>query len=445
MSNQVVMEDDAKSSRETLDKRIETAMKLSHFALQFAVAVGVISTYCYCAFDAHFFPTGLTLGDGLLFLFVAFGFGSGYVVWLWTGWAVMAGALSHKLGCNKDDRRVMIWMAGAVGGFWILMVVCTWQCTWDFLWLVIEATLPPLVSGFCVCGALMLEVKASKNSIEDEGLPAGVQKRRRQVQAVMIAVALLTPAIVGATPVLRLMSHAMSLLSIRVSSASLLVDEDNFRIIESVASQMGLPIQGCGVSDSNAYFVHGVRVWWHGLGERSFIELVDLGRQKDGKIVEIPGARLELARAGTKVISWSKAHQQIQTCRNIKTDLLFDRNKAEISTSGRSEVDRQRRDIEQQIEKFGWRIESAEVVGYADRQLVRTEGGNRKLSHARAQAVRDALAPLFQGVSGDKIAVEGMGALESRTHCGMTLAGEALNECLAPDRRVEIRLNVTRP
>ncbi|EIT71416.1 hypothetical protein WQQ_15530 [Hydrocarboniphaga effusa AP103] len=237
----------------------------------------------------------------------------------------------------------------------------------------------------------------------------------------------------------------MSLLSIRVSSASLLVDEDNFRIIESVASQMGLPIQGCGVSDSNAYFVHGVRVWWHGLGERSFIELVDLGRQKDGKIVEIPGARLELARAGTKVISWSKAHQQIQTCRNIKTDLLFDRNKAEISTSGRSEVDRQRRDIEQQIEKFGWRIESAEVVGYADRQLVRTEGGNRKLSHARAQAVRDALAPLFQGVSGDKIAVEGMGALESRTHCGMTLAGEALNECLAPDRRVEIRLNVTRP
>lgn len=47
--------------------------------------IGILTLFAYCAFHAQFFPTGLSVGDTLLFLFVALGFGIFYGLWLLLG------------------------------------------------------------------------------------------------------------------------------------------------------------------------------------------------------------------------------------------------------------------------------------------------------------------------------------------------------------------------
>jgi OOP family OmpA-OmpF porin len=79
--------------------------------------------------------------------------------------------------------------------------------------------------------------------------------------------------------------------------------------------------------------------------------------------------------------------------------------------------------------------QKVEIVGRADR--IGRAAHNRKLSEQRAEAVRDYL--VAQGMDRSKITVSGAGSVESATRALCeSFHGEALIQCLQPDRSAEV-------
>ncbi|WP_158238425.1 MULTISPECIES: OmpA family protein [Luteimonas] len=80
-------------------------------------------------------------------------------------------------------------------------------------------------------------------------------------------------------------------------------------------------------------------------------------------------------------------------------------------------------------------LEIVHVIGHSDR--IGTAQANLRLSNRRADAVRDYLVE--QGVPADRITAVGRGDVEPVIEC-TSERGEALVACLAPNRRVEVRV-----
>ena len=78
------------------------------------------------------------------------------------------------------------------------------------------------------------------------------------------------------------------------------------------------------------------------------------------------------------------------------------------------------------------------VVGYTDR--IGSDAYNLKLSEARARTVADFL--VGKGLPAGKVAIEGRGEANpvTGTQCNSVKGKAQLISCLAPDRRVEVRV-----
>ena len=80
-------------------------------------------------------------------------------------------------------------------------------------------------------------------------------------------------------------------------------------------------------------------------------------------------------------------------------------------------------------------IEAVRVIGHSDR--IGKDAANLELSRKRAAAVRDHL--VAAGVAVDKVTAVGRGSVEPVAACDGE-SGQALIDCLAPNRRVEVRV-----
>ena len=108
---------------------------------------------------------------------------------------------------------------------------------------------------------------------------------------------------------------------------------------------------------------------------------------------------------------------------------LFDFDKAILKATGRTAV----RELAEQLKSTG--NVALQVTGYTDR--LGSTKHNLQLSRARAQAVANAL--VTAGVDRHRVTVDGKGAAEWTVNCpGRATAAV---QCLASDRRVEIRLS----
>ena len=82
------------------------------------------------------------------------------------------------------------------------------------------------------------------------------------------------------------------------------------------------------------------------------------------------------------------------------------------------------------------KFDRIDVVGYADR--IGSDQYNHRLSHRRADAVKAHL--VSQGIDPSLIAASGRGEADPVTGNTCHGRGQALKNCLAPDRRVEIEV-----
>ncbi|PVX33447.1 SmpA/OmlA family protein [Pasteurella langaaensis DSM 22999] len=117
---------------------------------------------------------------------------------------------------------------------------------------------------------------------------------------------------------------------------------------------------------------------------------------------------------------------------NLSGDFLFDFNQATLTAKGQGVVD----NVAEQLKKV--ESKSVKVAGYTDR--LGSESYNLKLSQQRADAVKTRL--IQKGVTADISAV-GYGKANQVVACtGET--GQALRDCLRPNRRVEISASGTK-
>ncbi|MGL6469841.1 porin OmpA [Aeromonas caviae] len=117
----------------------------------------------------------------------------------------------------------------------------------------------------------------------------------------------------------------------------------------------------------------------------------------------------------------------------LSSDVLFDFNKATLKPEAGQALDTLYSQIEEARPKDG----SATVVGYTDR--LGPDAYNQKLSEQRAQTVADYL--IGKGLPAGKVNVEGRGKQSPVTGDSCTSKSKReLIVCLAPDRRVEVRV-----
>ncbi|EHL82538.1 outer membrane protein A, partial [Citrobacter portucalensis] len=118
----------------------------------------------------------------------------------------------------------------------------------------------------------------------------------------------------------------------------------------------------------------------------------------------------------------------------LKSDVLFNFNKATLKPEGQQALDQMYSQLSNLDPKDG----SVVVLGFTDR--IGSDAYNQALSEKRAQSVVDYL--ISKGIPSDKISARGMGESNPVTGntCDNVKARAALIDCLAPDRRVEIEV-----
>ena len=116
----------------------------------------------------------------------------------------------------------------------------------------------------------------------------------------------------------------------------------------------------------------------------------------------------------------------------LKSDVLFTFNKSTLKPEGQQALDQ----LYSQLSSMDPKDGSVVVLGFTDR--IGSEQYNQKLSEKRAQSVVDYL--VSKGIPSNKISARGMGKSNPVTGntCDSVKGRNALIDCLAPDRRVEI-------
>ncbi|MGE7137653.1 OmpA family protein [Luteibacter sp. NPDC031894] len=115
----------------------------------------------------------------------------------------------------------------------------------------------------------------------------------------------------------------------------------------------------------------------------------------------------------------------------LSADALFAFDKADLTADGRSAVT----NLGANLRAHMAQIQSIRVTGYTDR--LGTHAYNQPLSERRARAVMEAL--VADGVPRTKILAEGLGEKDPVKECPAGAHAE-LVACLAPNRRVEVRV-----
>lgn len=122
--------------------------------------------------------------------------------------------------------------------------------------------------------------------------------------------------------------------------------------------------------------------------------------------------------------------ESLAQIRVLEADDAFAFDSAELTESGMEQLD-------EILEAAGEYVPMVDITGYTDR--IGAEAYNQELSESRAQAAKAYL--VSQGVPEGRIRAVGKGAADPIVACP-DLQGDALKECLAPNRRAEIRFMV---
>lgn len=118
--------------------------------------------------------------------------------------------------------------------------------------------------------------------------------------------------------------------------------------------------------------------------------------------------------------------------RVLSADALFAFDKADLSPAGRRTLD----DLAAELKGQGDKLRSVRIAGYTDR--LGGEAYNQALSQRRAESVKAYL--VAQGVPASRISAEGFGKADQVKECADGPRAQLI-ACLAPNRRVEVRID----
>ncbi len=156
----------------------------------------------------------------------------------------------------------------------------------------------------------------------------------------------------------------------------------------------------------------------------------DLVAQANGLVVHCPQAPV----APKSVVVPAPA---VPVALSARVLFDFDQSSAgHIRSASRAELDA----LVQQVRQQGIRVETLTLIGHADRlNSTGDKGYNQQLSQKRVEAVRDWL--LAQGLTVSSMVVDAKGDTQQVEACQAKFNSPAqLQECLLPNRRVQVEL-----
>jgi len=420
------------SEAKTWSTKIDTIRKL---VSALAFAYGIATAFVYFFLSANVFPSDVTFGDTLLFIFLAMGYALMALVFIGAGIGAILLPLAYR---SKDKAKSAkpITLAGLfffsiafpflVGYFfhkwlnecpwWVLvLVVFVTACvlytnalrrkTQDWLdcllnilqqtiiwtlfsiciWIWSDVAQPLILaasfSGLAAAAAMIL-LRESKSAT----------KKNASWNAIigLCAFAISTPLIFD---VLQskgsLVGYVFTQLGFRTSMTTVRLSGDSLNSVRMAAHTSGIDVAIC-YEDATHATIYPVDVLWHGIGTRS---LLALSKKEDGLAalhkddIEVAASELKLQRHKSTI------------CQDLRTLPLFKSNSREYlgSNSAKSlaeEANLYLKHInlpgcEQRMDapnKCTWHLNTIIVSGYTDNRPLKDDG-NEKLACKRAAAI----------------------------------------------------------
>ncbi|AQR69584.1 hypothetical protein BZG29_15515 [Janthinobacterium sp. LM6] len=450
-------------------------------------ALGVAAIFTYCFFVIGFFPTGLSLGDSLFFIFIALGFSitgamlAGFGFMAYVPWVMQKPKATGGLKSSNyiiaififssigfyisyllfediftDADKDYIWCLYIISPLIIVAFICiAYRLVEDFSaaifysipWLIFTlstglivvgviidnkensnqillASLIILVSGFLL--ALGISVLSDPTPVVAGAPPP---KNRLSVSLILIFIAVLLPYIAAATGS-HLFNYVLGRLGLQVDSI-LIVNKSNLLVLQASADTEGMPLYSCKM-DSDSFSVSNVRVLWHGIGVRSYIELKDMDNlPKESVTQKREGIRVELDSAGVKISRGGKAG----SCAEFKNGIYFDSGK-DVFVNDQSSLSTL--SIKNFLQSMKAKERKIIIVGYAD-PMPRGKEGNFSLAQARACTV-------FKQLEKDDL-IDAPGALidvrldrDGISTCSDMKDAGKQRACFEQSRRVELQV-----
>ncbi|MGL6368913.1 hypothetical protein ACSZNB_04095 [Aeromonas hydrophila] len=396
--------------------------------VKLVITIGVVVVFSYCAFSINFFPKGLTLGDSLVFIFIALGFGIFYLFWLALGYFCLYGfayPFFNELG-RKDSRASKILMF-LVGVIFIAILSLFYFSTNDY-----RSVLAPLASG-----SILLVTTFFWNSSPKGLTDHDIQKREKARVGIIILAFFIAP-LIGTTAVSKIVDSSFRVFGINQNNVSLVLSEKNYEIVSGVARGLEVPLLGCELVKGTTRVIHNTSVLWHGIGDKSLIVLL---KPDDDGFKSV--ARLELESQGTNVLKVLDNSASFNACINFESDTLFKSYESTPSPEGLARLDAFTQKIQGYLKSSKLEIVSASITGYTDRKpVLKNNDTNYDLSLRRANSVFNSLSSLFNEHVKKLVKVTGKGSLNPRSKCTESLQSKELQECLSVDRRVEIKFQL---
>lgn len=381
--------------------------------LQITITVGVVVVFAYWAFIINFFPAGITLSESLLFIFAALMFGLIYTLWYLLAMGALHGLFHWRSKQIKFDGGMFLLGIMAAG----LLGAAAWASQ-------NVKVLAPLMGAM-----LLLTITWYWEPLPLYTPTAKVKKRQRD-KALFTLMAIFIPMLFVPDVTAKIIASSMQRLGFRQMDVSVSLDAGNQKIIKDVVDEFDLRLHSCGNGKKPERIVNHVNVLWHGLGERTLIEMPFL-TDSSGSPYQV-----ELNRSGVNVVRRPGNRAGIPLCFSLGNDLLFDSYASSLTAEGTAALSAFAEKIKTYLEESKLHITAIAVTGHSDRNPVRVANdSNQKLSHRRAESV----AKQLQNLSPDlRVNIKAAGSHTSVSNCARSLPKAKLSECLAMDRRVEI-------
>lgn len=230
-------------------------------------------------------------------------------------------------------------------------------------------------------------------------------------------------------------------LGVRVPNVSIEIPKSESVTIERAAELLKRPLIDCRHPQADKILVHGVDVLWTGIGDQTYIQFVS--GKRPARVFFQPQQPVKpkiTAKFETKSVRIIRADPGLDPCFEIPADLLFDTLSSELNPNAQVRIEEMGKAI----------IDNGKptkvlVRGHSDLRRIAAHGSvqmdNQLLSERRAAAIVNALRIIIPDKSVEIVA-EGAGSREQIVQCPdkkLESAYEA-DQCNRPNRRVEVRV-----
>lgn len=253
-------------------------------------------------------------------------------------------------------------------------------------------------------------------------------RRAKKVAGLLIFVGILIPFIACGLNA-RILGYVMTNLGVYTEHATLIVNKAELGKLQTVADSKGIRLYACRIDDDNAA-ISDVRIWWHGIGERSYVELNAYPPGDKGNSTWSAGTRVELDSGEVR----KSESQKNASCIELRRGIYFDSNKTALTPDQLKLA----QPILTEFLKAKKTDDSIVLVGYADPRPSATDS-NSKLARNRACSVYRHLEGRPEGHA-QKVLIDIRGDMEAITACSSKDGLLRESACEERNRRVEVRL-----